>query len=240
MPLLPTKTAAALMFLIYSPSAVCHEVPGLICSSSSQGLMPSLTNFCEISRTSGLSSLLWHRKTSKISALESCALTRKQFYRKTRPGTIGCEGRGGPGEQRYIRRIYRRLINRLTWAGDYSKTTPRDWSVRTVLSGLQYKILRQGTGEKSKKTVEVNSSTPGEIDSSEKNGSPIVSSEGWPHLRIHQRMRLQFVGSLEREYQAPSEVTSAEPRGLKCSVVWFLQIPPELLSGFLIHLIAVL
>src|ERR1700736_6659233 len=46
--------------------------------------MPSLTNVRQISRTAGLSSLLWHRNTSKISALESCPFTQRQFYRETR------------------------------------------------------------------------------------------------------------------------------------------------------------
>ena len=50
---------------------------------SSHGLMPSLANFFEISRTAGLSSLLWHRNTSKISALESCPFTQRQFYGET-------------------------------------------------------------------------------------------------------------------------------------------------------------
>jgi hypothetical protein len=45
--------------------------------------MPSLTNVRQISRTVGLSSLLWHMNTSKISALESCAFTKSQFYRGT-------------------------------------------------------------------------------------------------------------------------------------------------------------
>ena len=81
-PLSPTKTAADFIKPICCSSAVCQEVPGLISLSSSHGLMPSLTNFCAISRTAGLSSLLWHRKTSKISALGSCPFTQRQFYRE--------------------------------------------------------------------------------------------------------------------------------------------------------------
>src|SRR5208337_5615018 len=71
------------MLLICSPSSVCQEVPGGNCSMSSHGLMPSLINFCAITRTAGLSSLLWHRNTSKISALESCPFTQRRFYRET-------------------------------------------------------------------------------------------------------------------------------------------------------------
>jgi len=38
--------------------------------------MPSLTNCCAISRTAGLSSLLWHRKTSKIAPQPAAGLRR--------------------------------------------------------------------------------------------------------------------------------------------------------------------
>src|SRR5215471_8563929 len=106
MPLLPTKTAADFMLSICSPSAVCHEVPGLICSSSSHDLMPSLTNFRAISRTAGLSSLLWHRKTSKISALESRSLTKKLLYRKERKQPITFRdqiGRNRPQPRRELK-----------------------------------------------------------------------------------------------------------------------------------------
>src|SRR4029077_5915073 len=45
--------------------------------------------------------------------------------------------------QRYIRRIYIQP-SRLTRAGDSSKPTPTSRKFRTLSSGLQYKILRQG------------------------------------------------------------------------------------------------
>jgi len=48
-------------------------------------LILSWGSFCAISRTAGLSSLLWHRKTSKTSVLESCPFTQRQFYGRTRP-----------------------------------------------------------------------------------------------------------------------------------------------------------
>ena len=55
------KTAAEFMLSIWSPSVVCHEVPGLIWSTSSQGLMPSFDSSSAISRTAGLSALLCTR-----------------------------------------------------------------------------------------------------------------------------------------------------------------------------------
>lgn len=78
------------MFSICRPNAVCHKVPGLICSSSSHGLIFFSTNFREISRMAGLSSLLWHRKTSKISALGSDALTLQEFLDLI-PNSRNCE-----------------------------------------------------------------------------------------------------------------------------------------------------
>jgi hypothetical protein len=81
----PKKTAADFTVLICSPRAVDQEFAGLISASSRKGLIPSLTNCCAISRTAGLSSLLWHRKTSKISVLGSWPFTQRQFYGKTRP-----------------------------------------------------------------------------------------------------------------------------------------------------------
>jgi hypothetical protein len=67
------------MLSIWRPSAVCHEVPGLISCSSSHGLIFFSANLCAISRTAGLSSLLWHIKTSKISALGPDPLTLPEF-----------------------------------------------------------------------------------------------------------------------------------------------------------------
>ena len=52
MPLSPTKTADDFMLLIWSPMAVCHDVPGLICSSSSQGATPFSANWRAMLRIS--------------------------------------------------------------------------------------------------------------------------------------------------------------------------------------------
>src|SRR5262245_5949922 len=60
--------------------AASQKTPLLISASSSQGLIFSSDSFCAISRTAGLSSLLWHRKTSKISALESSVFTQREYY----------------------------------------------------------------------------------------------------------------------------------------------------------------
>ena len=44
--------------------------------------MFSWDSFCAISQAAGLSSLLWHRKTSKISALVFCSLTKGSIIQK--------------------------------------------------------------------------------------------------------------------------------------------------------------
>jgi hypothetical protein len=53
------------MFFICSAIAVCHEVPGLISSSSNHGLIPSPASFLAISRTAGLSSLVVAQEDTK-------------------------------------------------------------------------------------------------------------------------------------------------------------------------------
>jgi hypothetical protein len=74
---LPTKTAADLIWPICCCSNLCQGRPGCSSHSSNQGRIPRLFSCSPICLTSGLSSLLWQRKTSKCT--EDCLTFKMRF-----------------------------------------------------------------------------------------------------------------------------------------------------------------
>ena len=80
-PSAPTNTAADFTARICSSSSGCQRSPGRSAHSSSHGLIPYFTRRAASAFTTGLSRLLWQRKTSNSCCLSCsiCAFTRRSL-----------------------------------------------------------------------------------------------------------------------------------------------------------------